>query len=115
MDKMLRLVVGAFLIAVVTPAHAGACQSTRSVFGEIAPHTIAATTLTDLQSGTAKRIYSHLPPEGNEPEADRVVLIDMEGGSVLVFFIKGEMICNTFAIPATVAEKIKTVILGLEV
>jgi hypothetical protein len=85
------------------------------VFGEIAPHTIAATTLTDLQSSTAKRIYSRLPPEGNEPEADRVILIDMEGGGVLVFFIKGEMICNTFAIPAAIAEKVKTAILGLEV
>jgi hypothetical protein len=115
MKTMPRLAVAALLIAAVTPAHAGACQATRSVFGEIAPRTIAATTLSDLQSGIAKRIYAHLPPEGIEPEADRVVLIDMEGGSALVFFIKGEMICNTFAIPATVAEKIKTVILGLEV
>jgi hypothetical protein len=115
MDEMLRLAVGSFLIAVATPAYAGACHSTRSVFGEIAAHTIAATTLTDLQSGTAKRIYSHLPPAGNEPEADRVVLIDMEGGGSLVFFIKGEMICNTFAIPASVADKFKIAILGLEV
>ena len=115
MDKMLRLAASALLIAVVTPAHAGACQATRSVFGEIAPHAIAATTLSDLQSGTAKRIYARLPPEGSEPEADRVMLFDMEGGSAIVFFIKGEMVCNTFAIPATVAEKIKTAILGTEV
>src|SRR5262249_39380679 len=115
MNKMFRLAFAALLIAGVTPAYAGACHETRSVFGEIAPHTIAATTLSDLQSGAAKRIYARLPPEGKEPDADRVVLFDMRGGSVIILFIKGDMICNTFAIPATVAEKVKTVILGQEV
>ena len=112
---MFRLALAALLIPVITPARAGSCQETRSVFGEISPHTIAATTLSDLQSATAKRIYARQPPEGIEPEADRVMLFDMKGGSVIIFFIKGEMICNTFAIPATSAEKIKAVILGLDV
>ena len=85
------------------------------MFGEIAPHTTAATTLSDLQSATAKRIYARQPPGGNEPEADRVVLFDMKGGSVIILFIKGEMICNTFAVPATLAAKVKAVILGLNV
>jgi hypothetical protein len=115
MNEMLRFALAALLIAVVTPTHAGTCRETRSVFGEIAPHTIAATTLSDLQSATAKRIYALQPPVGTEPEADRVVLFEMKGGSIFILFIKGEMICHTFAIPAAVAEKLKTAILGLDV
>jgi len=112
---MFRLALAALSIAAISPAYAGSCRSAEYVFGQIAPHIATTTTLSVLQSATAKRIYARQPPEGNEPEADRVVLFDMKGGSVIILFIKGEMICHTFAIPAKVAERVKTAILGIDV
>jgi hypothetical protein len=112
---MLRLALTTLMIATAGPALAGTCQSTQLVFSQIAPHIATTTTLSLPQSVAAKRIYARQPPEGSEPDADKVVLFDLKSGNLVIFFIKGDMICHTFAIPAAAAERVKTAILGIDV
>jgi hypothetical protein len=112
---MLRAILAAATLALVSPATAEECRPADRVVGIL--HTMNAShAIYDGDAvARAARIYAAMPPAGTAPAADHLLIADLPSGSMMLLLLRGPQVCATLMVPDPRTARIaKQFILGIE-
>src|SRR5262249_27273449 len=112
---MLRAMLAVATVAFATPAIAEECQPAAPVFGALQQLRATRMTYDGDAVQRAVRLFAGMPPAGDAPEADHLVVAELPSGSVVLLLLKGTGVCATLMIPdPRMAQLAKEAILGIQ-
>jgi hypothetical protein len=111
---MLRALLVAASVTLVSPAIAAECRPAEPVVGALQRMKAIQMTYDGDAVGRAEQIYAAIPPAGAVSGADHVIVAELPAGSLVLLLLQRTSVCATLMIPdPRVAQMAKEFILGI--